>query len=81
MVAGDSGKSQSLIHQVSVSESKPTVAWGRTDIAMSQSLIHQVSVSELLGIDSKIINDESLNPLFIRSQFQSKNGNQGGNPD
>ena len=63
-------QSQSLIHQVSVSEETIAKVNGFS-FNTSQSLIHQVSVSEhwiysrgggwILG----------LNPLFIRSQFQS----------
>ena len=59
--------SQSLIHQVSVSDVTENRSLSR--LIESQSLIHQVSVS-----DGKSKNGArkwlSLNPLFIRSQFQ-----------
>ena len=63
-------ESQSLIHQVSVSDSIPFNSKAKGG-KMSQSLIHQVSVSD--GADSLDLVElvmSSLNPLFIRSQFQ-----------
>ena len=43
------------------------------DQILSQSLIHQVSVSEAVSeaLFQNKKEEESLNPLFIRSQFQS----------
>ena len=69
-------QSQSLIHQVSVSEERHSGAL-RHSPAKSQSLIHQVSVSELNNLSAISKHFSCLNPLFIRSQFQStlKGGN------
>ena len=62
--------SQSLIHQVSVSESDEMLGLARKK--KSQSLIHQVSVSEPMHFFNRWpeVITFSLNPLFIRSQFQ-----------
>ena len=61
--------SQSLIHQVSVSDDVKA-----QDIYFdwegSQSLMHQVSVSDLRIARSSEKPTHRLNPLFIRSQFQ-----------
>ena len=86
--------SQSLIHQVSVSDLNFTSATNNRLDAGSQSLIHQVSVSDMQArhwmMTQKIVSipyssglsfrccegyiwknhNKSLNPLFIRSQFQ-----------
>ena len=63
-------ESQSLIHQVSVSDEKwDKLVKPKTGKKWSQSLIHQVSVSDNRN-QNKEADYESLNPLFIRSQFQ-----------
>ena len=69
VVDGNTVKSQSLIHQVSVSD------WEKSEVRcayhdLSQSLIHQVSVSDSAETELTRIATASLNPLFIRSQFQ-----------
>ena len=64
-----SNKSQSLIHQVSVSD--PLVNFGLDEWThKSQSLIHQVSVSDVINRSIQHKQAKCLNPLFIRSQFQ-----------
>ena len=64
--------SQSLIHQVSDSDSK-LVLFFQTLSKQSQSLIHQVSVSEKMDWSDYTQGGIGLNPLFIRSQFQIHN--------
>ena len=73
--------SQSLIHQVSVSDDKLMAEAFNFSENLSQSLIHQVSVSDTEACDIHYKQIHSLNPLFIRSQFQICNDNHNGNHD